>query len=82
MNIEYEIILVDHRRPDSSWEKRLNSTQKNLNIKGLILSKNFDQNRITSIILKAINSILLACLTNSFSIRAFIWGSWCMLIAF
>jgi dolichol-phosphate mannosyltransferase len=48
MNIEYEIILIDDRSPDSSWEKIVNSTKKNSNIKGLRLSKNFGQHSAIS----------------------------------
>lgn len=39
----YEIILVDDFSPDESWSKIIEITNKNLNVKGFKLSRNFGQ---------------------------------------
>ncbi|HNO70575.1 MAG TPA: glycosyltransferase family 2 protein [Bacteroidia bacterium] len=40
---EYEIILVDDRSPDTSWQVMYNAAQENKNVKCLRLSRNFGQ---------------------------------------
>lgn len=39
----FEIILVDDRGPDKSWEKIKENTQKDIRVKGIQLSRNFGQ---------------------------------------
>ena len=39
----YEIILVDDFSPDNSWEKMVDISKKNTNVKGFKLSRNFGQ---------------------------------------
>lgn len=39
----YEIILVDDYSPDKSWQKIIEISKKNKNVKGFKLSKNFGQ---------------------------------------
>lgn len=43
MNVTYEIILVDDRSPDNSWEKMKALSSKYKEIKSIRLSKNFGQ---------------------------------------
>lgn len=43
LNISYEIILVDDRSPDSSWQKMQQIALNNKNVKIFRLSKNFGQ---------------------------------------
>ncbi len=43
LNVDYEIILVDDRSKDNSWQKMKELSQKNANIKSLRLSRNFGQ---------------------------------------
>lgn len=43
LNVTYEILLVDDRSPDNSWEKMKAISKKNQNIKSIRLSKNFGQ---------------------------------------
>lgn len=43
LNVDYEIILVDDRSKDNSWQKMKELSQKNTNIKSLRLSRNFGQ---------------------------------------
>ncbi|MCB9201806.1 MAG: glycosyltransferase family 2 protein [Flavobacteriales bacterium] len=43
MNQDYEIILVDDRSPDGSWNKMKSLSEKNHNIKSVRLSRNFGQ---------------------------------------
>lgn len=42
-SVDYEIILVDDRSPDNSWSVIQALGRKNINIKGLRLSRNFGQ---------------------------------------
>jgi len=43
LNVDYEIILVDDRSKDNSWQKMKELSRKNANIKSLRLSRNFGQ---------------------------------------
>lgn len=43
MQVSYEIILVDDRSPDNSWEKMKEISKQNLNVKSIRLSRNFGQ---------------------------------------
>ena len=43
MNISYEIILVDDRSPDNSWQKMVEISNQNPNVKSIRLSRNFGQ---------------------------------------
>lgn len=43
MGVDYEIILVDDRSPDHSWEVMKNLAEKNKNLKIYRLSRNFGQ---------------------------------------
>lgn len=43
LNIAYEIILVDDRSPDGSWNKMKEISKNNPNVKSIRLSKNFGQ---------------------------------------
>ena len=43
LNITYEIILVDDRSPDNSWEKMKQISLQNPNVKSIRLSRNFGQ---------------------------------------
>lgn len=43
LNIEYEIILVDDRSPDQSWQKMTELAQKNKRLRIVRLSRNFGQ---------------------------------------
>ncbi|MGG5208984.1 glycosyltransferase family 2 protein [Chryseobacterium sp. MIQD13] len=43
MGVDYEIILVDDRSPDNSWEVMKNLAEKNKNLKIYRLSRNFGQ---------------------------------------
>jgi dolichol-phosphate mannosyltransferase len=41
--VSYEIILVDDRSPDNSWEKMKEISKQNLDVKSIRLSRNFGQ---------------------------------------
>lgn len=43
MQVSYEIILVDDRSPDNSWEKMKEISKQNLDVKSIRLSRNFGQ---------------------------------------
>ncbi len=43
LNVEYEIILVDDRSPDHSWQKMKQLSTSNSEVKSIRLSKNFGQ---------------------------------------
>ncbi len=43
LNVNYEIILVDDRSPDASWEKINHISQNNSLVKSIRLSRNFGQ---------------------------------------
>lgn len=43
MNLTYEIILVDDRSPDNSWEAMKQISSKNSEVKSIRLSRNFGQ---------------------------------------
>jgi len=40
---DYEIILINDRSPDNSWQKMVNQSDKDKRIKSVLLSKNFGQ---------------------------------------
>ena len=43
INVNYEIILVDDRSPDNSWEEMKQISSKNAEVKSIRLSRNFGQ---------------------------------------
>jgi dolichol-phosphate mannosyltransferase len=43
LNVNYEIILVDDRSPDNSWEKMKEISSGNASVKSIRLSRNFGQ---------------------------------------
>jgi dolichol-phosphate mannosyltransferase len=43
LNVNYEIILVDDRSPDNSWEKMKEISSGNTSVKSIRLSRNFGQ---------------------------------------
>ena len=45
LNVEYEIILVDDRSPDHSWQKMKQLSTSNSEVKSIRLSKNFGQHQ-------------------------------------
>lgn len=43
LNVSYEIVLVDDGSPDFSWEEIESVCATNINVKGILLSRNFGQ---------------------------------------
>lgn len=43
MQVDYEIILIDDRSPDNSWEVMKNISKSNPEVKSIRLSRNFGQ---------------------------------------
>src|ERR1700722_3995640 len=40
---DYEIILINDRSPDNSWQKMVDQSNKDQRVKSILLSKNFGQ---------------------------------------